>query len=115
MENLKNHKGLLFLCIILASLVISLSAILLTITISKPASASENVAQITSDIQKNYLYCIKEYDGKIGVFSPDNSTPIQIIETNPALLPEYDQEMLKSGIYLYSNEELRQLTEDFDG
>ena len=61
------------------------------------------------------MYLIREYEGKIGVFTQNSDTPIKIIETNPTLLPEYDQKMLKEGIYLYSETELRQLIEDFDG
>ncbi len=115
MEMPKKNRSLLFLCIILSSFVLALSIILLTVTLYQPDPAVQNTTQTVSESQKDYLYCIREYEGKIGVFVPGQDTPIQMIETNPELLPEYDRVMLEEGIYLYSEAELRQLTEDFDG
>jgi len=111
----KSKRFFLFLSIIFTACIISISLILLTNSICKSKTMAQNTTQNISNAEKNYIYLIREYEGKIGVFTPNSNTPIKIIETNPNILPEYDQKMLKEGIYLYNETELQQLIEDFDG
>lgn len=115
MEKQKSKRIFLFLSIIFIAFIISISLILLTNIIYKPKTTAQNTTQNISNTEKSYMYLIREYEDKIGVFTQNDNKPIKIIETNPNILPEYDQHILKEGIYLYSETELRQLIEDFDG
>lgn len=115
MEKQRSKKFFLFLSIIFIAFIISVSLILSTNIICKSKITAQNTTQNISNAEKDYMYLIREYEGKIGVFTQNSNTPIKIIETNPTLLPEYDQKMLEEGIYLYNETELRQLIEDFDG
>lgn len=58
-------------------------------------------------------YILKEYQGYIGVFEEGKDTPLKIIETEVALLPETDQAQLEEGIVVVGKEELARITEDY--
>ena len=58
-------------------------------------------------------YVLKEYQGYIGVFEEGKDTPLKIIETEVALLPETDQAQLEEGIVVVGKEELARITEDY--
>ena len=59
------------------------------------------------------LWLVMEYDGKVAVFSPGSVTPVQILDTPVAVLPEADRQMLSEGIRAWSDEELQTLLEDY--
>ncbi len=64
---------------------------------------------------KEECYIIKLYNGKIGIFLQGETEPFQILDVDPNVLPESDQQGLKTGIEIHGAENLRQLIEDFDG
>lgn len=55
---------------------------------------------------------VKEYNGRIGVFKGESSTPYRVIDYDFSLLSEYDREQLTEGIVIESDRELQQLIED---
>ena len=55
---------------------------------------------------------VREYNGKLGVFRGDSSTPYRIIDCNISLLSDYDRELLAEGIEMRSDEELSTFIED---
>lgn len=57
-------------------------------------------------------YIMREYEGRLAVFAEDGSL-VKIYETNLSLLPEYDQKLLKNGIAIVGEEELRARIEDY--
>ena len=59
------------------------------------------------------FYILKEYNGKIAVYSSNSDKPIEITNASTAKLPKNDQEALKDGIKAESKKELNRLLEDF--
>ncbi len=60
-----------------------------------------------------YSYVVQEYDGKIGVFRISEKKPFQIIDMSTLLLPDFDREELKTGIYIKDEAQLQQILEDY--
>ena len=78
-------------------------------------SLSKNKSQIKkTENKENFKYLIKEVDGKINVFLIGNEKPLIILEKEFEYLPEYDQKMLKNGIYIENSEKLNKILEDYD-
>ena len=57
-------------------------------------------------------YLVKEYQGKIGIFSTDGLL-LEIIDTYVKTLPEADRTLLGEGISVKTREELNSLVEDY--
>ena len=55
---------------------------------------------------------MREYEGNVAIFNQDE-TLYKIYEVNVALLPEYDQKLLKNGIEIQGEDELRARIEDY--
>lgn len=70
--------------------------------------------QPSTNTAVNFL--IKEYNGKIAIFIPTQEPPLHVLDT-PFIrdLPDYDQQLLKSGITVTSAEKLQEILEDYDG
>lgn len=60
-------------------------------------------------------YILKEYNGKVAVFSDGQQTPQEILEIDLSALPDTDQEQLFAGIEVDNETQLQQYIEDFDG
>lgn len=74
--------------------------------IENSSSASVNTLQ--------YEYILKEYNKKIGVFTPeDQETPTLILDVSVKYLPEYDQGQLSTGIFVKDYTKLISLIEDY--
>ena len=60
------------------------------------------------------IYIMREKDGYVGVFTEgDAENPIFMTDIVVLSLPEADREMLKEGIMVKGEEELRGILEDF--
>ncbi len=55
---------------------------------------------------------MREYGGKLAIFNDDGSV-YKVYEINVGLLPEYDQKLLKDGIQITGEDELRARVEDY--
>lgn len=86
-------------------------AILITLLILLPQNKSTDAKN--SGIPK-YTYLLKDYEGKVAVFQPDNTTPEKILDIYLNTLPEYDQNRLREGIPVHDQSELERYIEDFD-
>ncbi len=73
-------------------------------------SSSEEI--IKTVITDRVQYIMREYDGKLAIFRDDGSV-YKVYEINVELLPEYDQKLLKDGIQITGEEELRARVEDY--
>ena len=99
---------------ILAALGLALAAIFLP---GKPAQAQSPVQ--SADYQQQepvtpYRYIMKEYQGKIAIYSSlDQQRPQYVTDFDTLALPAYDRQMLERGIGLRTEEELQMLLEDF--
>lgn len=61
------------------------------------------------------LYVIKAEQNRIGVYAVDSDEVQFYLDTPVGSLPEYDQDVLYDGIPVYSEEELEERIQDFDG
>ena len=57
-------------------------------------------------------YIIKEYDGRIGIFTSSDTQPIRVVQVYVAYLPERDRYDLKDGIYVEGILRLEKIIED---
>lgn len=123
MEHSKSEKSIL---IILLSIIIAIS-IMLSIIYATLYQQIKELHTTTNELKKsvNILYTaseksdfetvsfiLKEYDGYIGIF--DNAgVLIDVIDVQIKSLPEADRNMLRTGIYAFSQNELMSLIEDY--
>lgn len=115
MQGSNAKKIIIFIVSILGAIAVGASCVLLA-SFFTMRTAESVVQQPSADISENrdYLYCMKEQNGKIVVFEKGNDQPIKTLETDPSVLPDHDRQLLKEGIYLNSDQELRKLLEDYD-
>lgn len=80
---------------------------------SKSRNTPQGVTQSKESQEPKYI--LKEYNGGIAVFTPNEDKPKkQYKEVMVKSLPEYDRKLLKTGIKVYSDAELQRLIEDYD-
>ncbi len=65
------------------------------------------------EIEDDYLYIIKEYQGRIAIFARGSETPELIFDKQLKHLPEYDRIQLEEGIKIYTGDELNARIEDY--
>ncbi|MGI6403305.1 MAG: hypothetical protein ACOX0K_03590 [Oscillospiraceae bacterium] len=65
------------------------------------------------EIEDDYLYMIKEHQGRIAIFARGSEVPELIFDKQLKHLPEYDRIQLKEGIKIYTSEELNARIEDY--
>ena len=63
--------------------------------------------------ERDYLYLIREFEGRIAVFGQDPDQPEMVLDTLIRHLPAYDQAQLQEGIRVYTREELAARIEDY--
>ena len=62
-------------------------------------------------IKENVIYELKEYNGKIGVLK--NDALVYTLDIYIFTLPDSDKSLLKEGIKVYSESDLRDLIEEY--
>lgn len=65
-----------------------------------------------SSVMQNY-YIVREYNGKLAVFKNSDKYPTTIYDVFVFTFPEADKELLKKGIKVTSEHDLRKLIEDY--
>ena len=79
-----------------------------------PTTQTSYIEESSEALSKSEeFYILKEYNGKIDVYSSNSDKPIEITNASTAKLPKSDQEALKDGIKAESKKELNRLLEDF--
>lgn len=63
--------------------------------------------------EEEYLYLMKEHEGKIALFAKGSDEPELVFEKLVKHLPEYDRIQLEEGIKIYTGDELNARIEDF--
>lgn len=82
--------------------------------IQEPVSGIEApLEEEASEPQQDYLYLIREHEGRIAVFAWGSDTPELIFEKQIKFLPDYDRIQLAEGIPINSVEELNARIEDY--
>ena len=79
-----------------------------------PTTQTSYIEESSEALSKSEeFYILKEYNGKIAVYSSNSDKPREITNASTAKLPKNDQEALKDGIKAESKKELNRLLEDF--
>ena len=100
-----------------AYIIITLFTIIVCYILFSLISATKEPTQLEVDKNqpavKEYQYLVKDVNGKINVFESGREEPIDVLERQTNILPEYDQKLLKEGIYLENIEQLDKILEDY--
>ena len=73
----------------------------------------KNTPRSPIDTATEMAYIVKEYGGKVAVFTPDGTEPLAVYEVYVHLLPENDIELLRKGIAVDDDYTLLKTLEDF--
>ncbi len=107
-------KKYIWTYIIATLFIIIVGCILFSLINATREQGKIEVEKNQSAVNKGYKYLVKEVGGKINVFENGKNEPIEILDKPTNILPEYDQKLLKEGIYLENIEQLDRLLEDYD-
>lgn len=109
----KNKQSIKYITIISLFLISTSFSLIYLIFYTNPKNTSVS-SNINNQIhQPTCKYFIKDIEGKINIFENNSSKPLIILEKPTVFLPEYDQKMLKEGIYINNLNELSELIEDY--
>ncbi len=79
-------------------------------------TASEDFIKLLGSQSENEaLYKLGEFDGKIAIYDCQKDEISDILDVYAFTLPESDRLALENGIYIYSDDELLGIVEDFTG
>lgn len=88
----------------------TLSILFSVLFLIQDVPAENTVSQTTA--QQTYL--LKDYQGKIALYTEGAKTPQKVYDVYLTNLPELDQQNLKEGIPVLDQKHLEKLLEDFD-
>ena len=71
------------------------------------------VTEVTEVTEEEVGYYLKEYEGELAVFRGDSSTPYRKLGTPLNFMTQEDKNILKQGIYVRTERELKRLIEDY--
>ena len=112
---MSKKKTLFFAGLTLACGIFCMSFIVID-SFSAPAAAGErkSAAETGSAQQRTAdVFIVKEYDGRVAVFTAGSLSPDKVYDTHVSQLPEYDRNLLIDGILANNKEELRKIIEDY--
>lgn len=88
-------------------------AIILTFFIKSLKNNQVNSSKEIDRSPNNSLsYIVKDFNGSVAVFEPENPNPVRITDVYTSHLPKSDQKMLSHGIRVKNQSELNTLLED---
>ena len=76
------------------------------------ATPETTVAEFESEPPAQILRIVREYNGRIGIFSEKDEL-LEVINVYTKTLPETDRRLLREGIIVTSEQELRGIIEDY--
>ncbi len=93
--------------------ILIISVVLLTV-LTPLFTGIWNKKSYISAFNESALYTVKEYGGKIGIFSGGNDTPETVLNVFVFTLPESDRSMLKEGFEI-DEKSICSVIEDYTG
>lgn len=82
--------------------------------VERATDIPENTVSEADSSQPDYAYIMREYEGRIAIFSADNDTePEMVLDTMVKFLPDTDQGQMREGIKVRDYKELVSLIEDY--
>lgn len=100
--NLKSYILIVFVLLTLTSVIFTLSA---------HASSKNAISKAETD---DYVYILKDFNGKPAVFKYDNNKPLFVLDVYISELPEKDQTRIINGIKSNSLEEIVSIAENYE-
>ena len=91
------------------AVVLSCIAVILSLLLNNSSEKVIGNAEPTQKVE----YVLKDYNGHIAVFYSNKDTPYEEFDIPTDTFSEYDKNMLKQGIKADTQEEIRQLIEDY--
>lgn len=79
-------------------------------SLNKNEISNENIRADANE----FMYILKEYENKIGVYKANETEPFKVIDVYVNNLPSVDQYELKSGISVQNDDKLRMIIEDYE-
>lgn len=107
---IQNYQGLIVLFILIFT-VLTVYFLLISKKIDKITQENSQEAFEEAILNEKTEYCVKEYNGKIGIF--ENDSLIYTLDKYVFTLPEYDKKLLSSGINVSTKEELYKIIEEY--
>lgn len=77
---------------------------------TKGAAADLSDSQVS--ITESPVFILREYEEKLALFRDSSASPAKIYDFDVTMLTEYDRNILREGITLYSQSEVDRLIED---
>jgi Transcriptional regulator of heat shock gene len=109
----------ILLCLLTAVHLISLKEKELLDSLVMPVRTIQNNhadTPVKEEVQiSDILYIVAEHNGRIGIFNPERTTVFEVLDVYVDYLPDTDRQYLKSGINIYSNDELLSVISDYTG
>ena len=78
-----------------------------------PAPAQDSMATPTSTTSP--IACLRDWEGRLAVFSPNGNAPIEVYDVFTSSLPPSEKKAIQEGVLVYSETELQRLLEDYTG
>ena len=121
-HNKYENVSIMLLCItIILSIFLILVSVTLFMRVKKLNTIINNIDKSIKTLSlsaesdsETTIFILREYNGYIGVFN-SSDVLIDLINVSTKSLPEADRNMLRTGIYAFSKNELISLIEDYTG
>ena len=111
---MRNAVLLSLISIILVSLITIGATYVIPEQVPREFSSSEvSIEPPESEDTSHYPYLLREYEGKLAVFTDDLVEPDMVFDVYVKTLPEFDREQLKTGVRVETYDKLVNLIEDY--
>ncbi|MEG0571102.1 MAG: hypothetical protein RR497_05610 [Oscillospiraceae bacterium] len=102
----KSYRILLF-SIIMLVIILTFAGVMIFLK-ERPALPGTSVSE------NEFMYLVKEYNHKVGVFKYGQTSPVLTLDVYVDTLPKKDQTTLETGIKVYDSTQLERLIEDLE-
>jgi hypothetical protein len=76
-------------------------------------SAAETAAEAEEPLEPEYMYVIKEHEGRVAVFPAGATEPELVLDVLVRYLPDLDRKQMQEGVPVKDYDELVALLEDY--
>ncbi len=96
-----------------AAVVVLFLAAALSLAVDRLPDSGEEQRQSTTDETEGAYRIVRNFQGHVAVFSPNEEEPEQVYDMMVALLPAPERERLEEGIPVADSRALKRLLEDY--
>lgn len=94
---------------------VTISGFIVICTLGQKVHSERVEAKLSSVIETERpsdIITVREYDGRVCVFIGESPAPYRTLDVDVSLLSDYDRELLREGIRMESEADLRRFIED---